>query len=79
VIPDDWSAVVISPESERTIFRASCGHGSTALWSLRDLDGAVTVTVEEASRFDISATVITATSEDEHRHQFTRSDMILKP
>ncbi len=79
VIPDDWSVEVVSPMSERTKLRAGCGHGSSALWSLRDLDGAITITIEDASCFDISATVVTSVLEHDRRHQFTRSDLILKP
>ena len=75
VIPDDWSVEVVSPMSEKTIFRAYAGHGSSTLWSIRDLDGAITVSVEEASCFDITATVSTTVSE----HRFTRLDLFLKP
>ncbi|MGA9451309.1 MAG: hypothetical protein WBW41_08195 [Verrucomicrobiia bacterium] len=57
VIPDDWSAEVVSPMSERTIFKASAGHGSSALWSMRELNGTITLSVEDASCFDIAATV----------------------
>src|SRR5882724_5566466 len=38
VIPDDWSAEVVSPVSEKTILRASAGHGSSTLWSITDLN-----------------------------------------
>lgn len=75
VIPNDWSAEVVSPMSEKTIFRAGAGHGVSTLWSLRDLDGAVTISVEEASCFDITATVGTTASE----HRFSRSDLLLNP
>ena len=79
VIPDDWSAEVIGPSSERTVFRASCGHGSSALWSLRDLDGVIVITIGDVSCFEISAKVVSAASDDEHQHQFTRSALILRP
>jgi hypothetical protein len=75
VIPDDWSADVVSPMSEQTTLRASAGHGSSTLRSIRDLDGAIAVSVEESSCFEITATVGTTASE----HRFTRSDLILKP
>ncbi|MEO7676907.1 MAG: hypothetical protein ABIV39_09120 [Verrucomicrobiota bacterium] len=74
-IPNDWSAEVVSPMSEQTTLRASAGHGSSTLWSMRELDGAITVSTEEASCFDIAATVGTTATE----HRFTRSDLILKP
>jgi antirestriction protein len=74
-IPNDWSAEVVSPMSEQTTLRASAGHGSSTLWSIRDLDGAITVSVEETSCFDITAKIGTTASE----HRFTRSDLILKP
>jgi len=75
IIPDDWSAEVVSPSSEHTTLRASAGHGSSTLWSIRDLDGAITVSVEELSCFEITATVGTTASE----HRFTRSELVLKP
>jgi hypothetical protein len=75
MIPDYWSVEVVSPVSEETVLRANAGHGSSTLWSIGDLDGAITVSVEEASCFDIAATVGTTATE----HHFTRSDLILKP
>jgi hypothetical protein len=74
-IPDDWSVEVVSPSSEKTTLRASAGHGSSTLWSMGTLDGAVTVSVEETSCFDVTATVGTTATV----HQFTRSELILKP
>ncbi len=75
MIPNDWSVEVVSPMSEKTVLRANAGHGSSALWSVGDLDGSITVSVEEASCFDIVATVGTTETE----HHFTRSDLILEP
>jgi hypothetical protein len=75
VIPDDWSVEVVSPVSERTTLRTSAGHGSSTLWSLRDLDGAIAVSVKDLSCFDITATVGTTAGE----HRFTRSDLVLRP
>ena len=75
VIPNDWSANVVSPVSEETTLQASAGHGATTLGSIRELDGAITVSVEEASCFEITATVGTTTSQ----HRFTRSDLVLRP
>jgi len=79
LIPNDWSEEVISPVSERTEFRASCGHGSSALWNLRDLDGSIVILVGDASCFDISAMVVSTTSDHERRHQLSQTDLILKP
>jgi hypothetical protein len=75
VIPNDWSAEVVSPMSEQTTLRASAGHGSSTLLSIRDLNGAITVSMEEVSCFDITARVGTTASE----HRFTLSNLILRP
>jgi hypothetical protein len=78
-IPDDWSLQVMSPVSERTALRASAGHGSTALWNLDELDGAIVVSVDDPGCFDISATVVSANQQEEHRHEFQRQQLLLKP
>ncbi len=75
VIPNDWSAEVVSPMSDETILRASAGHGATTLWNMRDWDGTIIISVEDASCFNISATVGTTASQ----HAFNRSDLILSP
>jgi hypothetical protein len=74
-IPNDWSMTVVSPVSEQTTLRAAAGHGATTLWHLEELDGAVTVSVQEASCFDISATV----SSTSRSFEFSRSKLVLKP
>ncbi len=74
-IPDDWSVEVVSPVSEQTTLNASAGHGASTLWSIRELDGAITISVEDASCFDITATVRTTAVE----HRYTRADLMLKP
>lgn len=74
-IPDDWSAEVISPVSEQTTLKASAGHGASTLWRMHELDGAITISVEDVSCFDISAIVGTTATE----HRYTRSDLVLKP
>src|SRR5712691_5426516 len=43
VIPADWSLSVSSPGSEQSSLRAEAGHGSTALWSLDELQGSIAV------------------------------------
>ena len=78
IIPDDWSVEVVSPTSERTTLKAEAGHGAAALWSARNLDGAITISTGDASCFDIAATIVTTTLDQERRYQFTRSDLILK-
>ena len=75
MIPDDWSVKVVGPSSEQTTFKAEAGHGATALWSMRELDGAIIISVEDASCFDITATVVTTAT----AHRYSRSDLILKP
>ena len=42
-IPTDWSIEVVSPSSARTVFRASAGHGFTALWNLDEFQGSMAV------------------------------------
>jgi hypothetical protein len=46
-IPNDWSVEVVSPSSEQTRLSASSGHGSTAIWSIKELDGSIQFTVSE--------------------------------
>jgi len=74
-IPDDWSLEVVSPVSEETTLRADAGHGASTLWRLGELDGGITVSVEEASCFDISATVFSTA----RSFEFDRSKLVLKP
>ena len=82
-IPKDWSIQVVSPSSARTVFRASAGHGSTALWNLDEFQGSIAVClgvpVAKEHIPGISATIVSATQEGSHRHQFTGSQLALKP
>jgi hypothetical protein len=73
-IPSDWSAHVISPVSEVTTLQAIAGHGSTTLWSMQDWNGSISISVEDACCFDVTAVVGTTAS----KHRFARSDLILK-
>ncbi len=75
VIPNDWSLRVVGPSSEETRLEAEAGHGSTALWSLDELDGSVIVSGREAACFDMSAKVTSTKRE----YQFGRSELVLKP
>jgi hypothetical protein len=74
-IPSDWSAQVVSPVSAQTKLLASAGHGASTLWNMHGMDGGITVVVEDASCFDIAATVGTTATE----HKYARSDLILRP
>ena len=84
-IPNDWSAEVISPSSEVTTLRMYAGHGSTALWSSKDLDRFLTVMDYGDTCFDITAKVTTYYWDDstngnlEQEHVFDRSHLILSP
>lgn len=79
VIPSDWSLEVVSPESMKTTLSAEAGHGSAALWDLHELNGSISVLIEEPSCFDITAVVVSATEEHTNRHQFSRAQITLKP
>ena len=60
-IPDDWSVVISSPVSAVSHCTGDCGHGASALLSLSDLDGVVSVRVapEDQKCFEVTATVQT--------------------
>jgi len=77
-IPNDWSAEVVSPVSEVSTFKASAGHGSTSLWSSRDLDDFITILVCGPSCFTIKATMTASTAEKERTLSFTQSDLVMK-
>ena len=74
-VSDDWSLQVVSPVSEQTTLRAEAGHGATTLWELGELDGGITVSVQDASCFDLRATV----SSTARSFEFDRSKLVLKP
>jgi hypothetical protein len=84
-IPNDWSAEVVSPSSEVTTLRMSAGHGSSALWSSKDLDRVVTVMNCDDACFDITAKVTTFYWDEgtnatlEREHLFDRSQLIFLP
>ena len=82
-IPKDWSIEVVSPSSARTVFRASAGHGSTALWNLDEFQGSIAVCLDAPLAGehtpDISGTIVSVTQEESHRHEFTGSQLALKP
>ena len=78
-IPNDWSIEVVSPSSEQTRLSASSGHGSTAIWSIKELDGSIQFIVNEPTCFDISATVTIQTSGSDRMITFKRSELRAKP
>jgi hypothetical protein len=77
-IPDDWSVEVGIPLSEVSTFKAGCGHGSSSLWSSRDLDSFITIVVCEPSCFTIRAIVTASTRDKDRTFRFTRSELIIK-
>jgi hypothetical protein len=75
-IPNDWSLEIVSPSSEQTKLHGSAGHGATTLWNLRQFDGAILISIEDRSCFDISAEVTTT---ENRRLSFGRTELHLKP
>ena len=78
-IPNDWSVEIASPSSEQTKFHAYAGHGASRIWSLRELDGSVLISVAESSCFDISAVVTTEVSGNIKKHEFSQAHLHLRP
>ena len=79
-IPDDWSLEISSPSSDVTHLRASAGHGTSMLWSLRDIDGSIGIAVREPSCFDISATVtVDIAGHTTKEYKFNRSELRIRP
>jgi hypothetical protein len=76
-IPDDWSVEVVSPVSEVSTLKAAAGHGSTSLWSSRDLTGFITIMVCEPSCFTIKANMVVLVGERERTVSFSQSDLIM--
>ena len=79
VIPEDWSLEVVSPSSARTRLSANAGHGSSALGSLDKLQGAVTISVDEAECFDLSAKITVAMQDSSRVVELPRSQLVLRP
>ena len=59
--------------------KVSSDHGSSALWSSRDLDGFVTIMNCAEACFDIKAKVGVFVGEKERTVSFSRREIILKP
>ena len=79
VIPEDWSVQVVSKSSEQTRFEADAGHGSTVLWNLDQLQGAVTISVDEARCFTLSAKITAAMQDSERVIDLPLSRLVLRP
>jgi len=81
-VPDDWSAEIVSPVSERTTLRMEAGHGSSELWHSEDLDGFVTVLGGDPC-FDIRASITAGYYQGNDLHErkisFKQNELILKP
>jgi hypothetical protein len=79
-IPDDWSVEVTSPSSEVTHLRASAGHGTSMLWSLREIDGAIGVAVKDPGCFAVSASVTVDTAgQSTKEYKFNQSELRMRP
>lgn len=82
-IPNDWSATVVSPVSEKTTLRMEAGHGTSELWHSEDLDGFVTVLSLGDPCFDIRASVTASYYQGNDLRQrkilFHQHDLILRP
>jgi hypothetical protein len=81
-IPDDWSATMVGPVSEKTHLEMEAGHGASALWHSEDLAGFLTILVlADDTCFDISASLVAANYYDGKEHQrkvsFKRQQLIL--
>jgi hypothetical protein len=82
-IPDDWSATLVGPVSEKTHLEMEAGHGTSALWHSEDLDGFLTILVfPDSSCFDITASITAASYYDGKEHpkkiSFKQHELILK-
>ncbi len=82
-IPDDWSATIIGPVSEKTTLRMEAGHGTSELWHSEDLNEFVTVLSGGDPCFDIAASIKASYYEGNDLHQrkisFRQAELIFKP
>jgi len=79
-IPKGWSVEMVGPSSEVTHLRASADHGTSELWSLRQWDGSIVISVEIPECFDVSASVIVdIAGESTKEYKFKRSELRLRP
>jgi len=81
VIPDDWSATIVSPVSERTTLRMEAGHGSSELSRSEELNDFVTV-LAFPSCFKIRASITAGYYQGNDLHErkisVKQSELILK-
>ena len=80
-IPNDWSAEVVSPVAEVSTFRASAGHGMSAIESSCYLDDFITIYVNDGAEpcFSIKATMIAFVPEKERTILFSQAELVMKP
>lgn len=80
-IPNDWSAEVVSSISEVSTFRASAGHGMSALENIRALDDFITIYVNEGveSCFSIKAKLSVFSADKERTISFSQAELLMKP
>ena len=80
-IPNDWSAEVVSPVAEVSTFRASAGHGMSALENIRALDDFITIYVFNGVEpcFSIKATMTAFVAEKERTISFSQAELVMKP
>ena len=62
-IPSDWNMEVIRPISARSELHFSAGHGASDIPSLKELDGVIVIGDVDKACFEISAQIVTETSE----------------
>ncbi|MGD0169771.1 MAG: hypothetical protein ABSE54_08615 [Smithella sp.] len=82
LIPEDWSAKVVSPVSEETTLSMAAGHGTSYLWHSEDLNRFITVLVVEPSCFDITASITAYCYDGGNEHErtilFKQKELIMK-
>jgi hypothetical protein len=78
-IPEDWSVQVVGPSSARTSLEAEAGHGSSELWNLHELQGAVKIVVNQRGCFDLSARVTADMQDGKRVIDIPLSKLILRP
>jgi hypothetical protein len=82
LIPEDWSAEVVSPVSEETTLSMVAGHGTSFLWHSEDLNRFITVLVAEPSCFDITASITAYCYDGRNEHErtilFKQKELIMK-
>jgi len=80
-IPNDWSAEVVSPIAEVSTFRASAGHGMSAVARSSALDDLITIYVNDGVEpcFSIKASMTAFVGEKERTISFSQAELVMKP